>query len=110
IRILRGDLPRPDAAHRVSHQINVVLVDLVLLLHVREDLHHVLLAELLRPARRRVIRRIAEPPAVRSVDAIAERSGDDVAVLLGQPRQLLSYPSKNESSVPPRPWRATIRG
>ena len=86
VRELRRDLPRADRAHRVAHQVDPVLVDPVLLPHELQHLHDVFLAALLHAARVRIGRRIAEPPAVRAVDAIPERRRDDVAVLFGELR------------------------
>ena len=37
--------PRADGAHRVAHQVDAAVVDLVVLAHPRQHLHHVLLAE-----------------------------------------------------------------
>jgi hypothetical protein len=68
----------------MSHQVDPVPVDLVLLPHALQNLHHVLLAEVLRAPHVRIGRRRAEPPPVRAVHAVAERRGEDVAVLLGE--------------------------
>ena len=77
----------PIAPIEWPHQINPVLVDLVLL---RTSSSTRITSCSLRSCSRRVVRigrRRSQSPAVPAVDAIAQRRGDDVAVLFGERRE-----------------------
>src|SRR5215831_10887840 len=64
----------------MAHEIDTPFINPVLPAHILHDLHDVVFAGLLRPTCHRIGRRISHAPAVSAIDAISERSGDNIAV------------------------------